>query len=509
MKRKFFIPSMALLLVVAGCQVLSISDQNLESTDSKGQATNARDPFDLEWENRTIFRTNLIPSEQKILSDSEGMSDYHIDVEIADDLNSLTGQLEVRYTNNEETSLEELYLRLFPNIMAGELSISNILLDGERVETTSELSDSAVRIPLSTPLDPGESFILEMDFETIIPEEMGGNYGLFGHFEDLLVLQEFFPIIPVFDDEGWNVEVPPPHGDVTYLDPSYFVVRVGAPAELTLLTSGVEIDRVIKDDRQSLTFAAGPARDFYLAASENFEVQSVEIGGTQVNSFAFPGREEGASLALQFSLNALKSFNERFGPYPYTELDVVGTTMQALGMEYPGVIAISDKLYDPDHTLYGAPSSVILESTIAHEVAHQWFYNTVANDQIDEPWMDEAIVQYATGLYHQDQYGDRGMQGYRQSWVDRWDRVEKADIPIGLPSEDYDETAYGAIIYGRGPLFLDALAELMGQSVFDSFLRDYYIKNKWGIGTGDSFRDLAEGHCNCDLQAIFEEWVYE
>ena len=178
-------------------------------------------------------------------------------------------------------------------------------------------------------------------------------------------------------------------------------------------------------------------------------------------------------------------------------------------MEYPGVIAVSDNLYDPDGTLYGAPASVILESTIAHEVAHQWFYNTVANDQIDEPWMDEAIVQYATGLYYQDQYGDQGMQGYRQSWIDRWDRVEKADIPIGLPSEDYDGTAYGAIIYGRGPLFLDALAELMGEEVFNNFLRDYYTQNKWGIGTSDSFRYLAEGHCRCDLQAIFEEWVYE
>ncbi len=507
--QRLVIVGICLLFLVASCQALSLSDQDIETPDLRGQASSAENPFDIEWDDRTIFQTNLIPSEQKILSNSEGMSEYHIDVEIADDLNSLTGHLEVRYTNKEGTSLEDLYLRLFPNLMAGESSISNITLDGERAETSSELFDSAVRIPLSTPLDPGESVVLEMDFETIVPEEMGGNYGLFGHFEDILVLQEFFPLIPVFDDEGWNVEVPPPHGDVTYLDPSFFTVRVRTPEELTIIASGIEIDRAIKDDHQSLTFAAGPARDFYIAASEKFEVLSEEIGGTQVNNYAFPDREDGASLALQFGTNALESFNERFGPYPYTELDIVSTSMQALGMEYPGVIAISDDLYDPDGTLYGAPAHVILESTIAHEVAHQWFYNTVANDQIDEPWMDEAIVQYATGLYYQDQYGDRGMQGYRQSWVDRWDRVEKADIPIGLPSEDYDGTAYGAIIYGRGPLFLDALAELMGEEIFDNFLRDYYIRNKWGIGTGDSFRQLAEECCQCDLQGIFEDWVYE
>ncbi len=87
--------------------------------------------------------------------------------------------------------------------------------------------------------------------------------------------------------------------------------------------------------------------------------------------------------------------------------------------------------------------------------------------------------------------------------------MEKADIPIGLPSEDYDGTTYGAIVYGRGPLFLDALAERLGVEVFDDFLRDYYTQNKWGIGTGESFRQLAEENCQCDLQGLFEEWVYE
>ncbi len=509
MMRSVFLPGLSLLLLVAGCQTLSISNQDIEPTKSRGSVSNTQNPFDLDWEDRSVFQANLIPSEHETLSNSDGMSDYRLDIEIADDLNSLTGRLKIRFTNQEEISLEQLYLRLFANIMAGGSSISNLMLDGEPSNYTLELLNSAVHIPLSSPLDPGESLLLEMDFETIIPEEMSGNYGLFGHFEDLLVLQVFFPLIPVFDDEGWNVEIPPPHGDLTYLDPSYFVVRVSAPEELTLITTGVEIDRVIKDDRQSLTIAAGPARDFYLAASEKFEARSEEIEGTKVNSYAFPEQEEGASLALQFSLNALKNFNKRLGPYPYAELDVISTSMQALGMEYPGVIAISNELYDPDGKLYGAPAPIILESTVAHEVAHQWFYNTVANDQIDEPWMDEAIVQYATGLYYKDQYGERGMQGYRQSWIDRWDRVEKADIPIGLPSEDYDGTTYGAIVYGRGPLFLDALAERLGVEVFDDFLRDYYTQNKWGIGTGESFRQLAEENCQCDLQGLFEEWVYE
>ena len=67
---------------------------------------------------------------------------------------------------------------------------------------------------------------------------------------------------------------------------------------------------------------------------------------------------------------------------------------------------------------------------------------------------------------------------------------------------------YGAIVYGRGPLFLATLADRMGQESFDGFLRDYYQTHKWGIGTGEAFKRLAEQHCQCDLTALFEEWVY-
>lgn len=75
---------------------------------------------------------------------------------------------------------------------------------------------------------------------------------------------------------------------------------------------------------------------------------------------------------------------------------------------------------------------------------------------------------------------------------------------------DYtDGREYSGIVYGRGPLFVTALAEEMGQETFDEFLRDYYESHKWGIGTTDTFRQLAEQHCQCDLTALFEEWVYK
>jgi aminopeptidase N len=348
-----------------------------------------------------------------------------------------------------------------------------------------------------------------MDFEVKVPREMGGNYGLFGYFDDVLVLDEFYPVIPVYDEEGWNVEVPPPNGDVTYFDASFYVVRVTAPSKLVVVSSGVEFSGEQEADKQILTFVAGPVRDFYLAASDRYTVISETVGETKVNSYAFEERADGAKLALQYVTGALKSYNARFGTYPYTEFDVVSTPMQALGIEYPGMTGIALNLYDPNEEVLGLPSQIILESAVAHEVAHQWFYNVVGNDQVDEPWLDEAIVQYVTGLYYADTYGESAARSYRASWYDRWDRIERADVPIGMSTGDYVDEEYGAIVYGRGPLFVTALAEEMGQEEFHKFLHDYYKSHKWGIGTSDAFKQLAEGHCQCDLTALFEEWVYE
>ncbi len=465
--------------------------------------------FDVAWDDRTIFREGLIDAERAVLNHVSGATVYHIDLQIPGDLTLLQGREEVHYTNRESEPLDEVYFRLFPNVAGGAASVSAVEVDGRAVESVYELEDSAVRVPLPTALQPGEGVGIWMDFAVEVPREMGGNYGLFGYFDGVLVLDEFYPVIPVYDDEGWNVEAPPPNGDVTYFDASFYLVRVTAPDGLTVVASGVEVDREREADRQVLTFAAGPARDFYLAASDAYTVIGQTVGETTVNSYAFAERGDGARLALQYAVDALESYNARLGVYPYAELDVLSTPMQALGIEYPGAMGIALQLYDPDAVVLGLPSQAILESAVAHEVAHQWFYNAVGNDQVDEPWLDEAVVQYVTGLYYADVYGERAAQGFRDSWYGRWDRVDRADIPIGMPTGSYTGAEYGAIVYGRGPLFIAALAETMGQEKFDEFLRDYYESHQWGIGTGDAFKQLAERHCQCDLSPLFEEWVYE
>ena len=499
MKRELRIPLLLLIacVVIAGCQ----STGDPQGPPFPGQPT----LFDTTWDDREIYRDGLILSEQAVTEQLEGATVYHMDIGIDDSLERLEGAQEVRYTNQETVPLGEVQFRLYPNLLGGGTDVGRVEVDGQPVDPTYSLADSAMTVRLPSPLQPGDSIVIKIDYSVTVPTEAERNYMMFAFAEDILALAHFYPMISVYDDEGWNLEIPSELGDVTYGDSSFFLVRVTAPDDLTLVATGVEIDRQSQGNKQRVTYAGGPARDFYIAASDDFAVVSQQIGETRVNSYAPSDLRGGAQTVLEQALDSFAVYSERFGEYPYSEFDLVSTPTLALGIEYPGVVAIAVRMYDPETSPY---PPVVLESTVAHEAAHQWFYSTVGNDQLDEPWLDESITQYLTLLYYADKYGPSGAAGFRGSLEDRWSRVGEAPIPIGMPVEAYRSAEYGAIVYGRGPLFMEALEKELGEQAFAAFLRDYYQTHKWGIATTESLKKLAETHCACDLTEIFEEWVY-
>lgn len=459
-----------------------------------------------DWDDRSPFIRGLIDDEAGILNDLRGASVYHMLLNI-EDPTTANGQMTVRYTNQETVDLTEIYFHLFPDQLGGAIHISDVTVNGR--ETSPEYVSTALRIPLTAPLKPGQSVVIAMDFVTSVPQNESTKYNILAYDEEILALAHFYPMIATFDDSGWHIEPSPPHGDETYADMSYYIVQITAPAAQTLASSGIEINHTEEGSNQTITMAAGPMRDFYLVMSDRFDVVSTSIGDIQINSYAPSEFLAGAELALDVAANAVGSFNQRFGPYPYSELDVVSTPTLALGIEYPGIFANALRIYDiDDDSSSGTPNAILLESTTAHEAGHQWFYNLVGNDQLNEPWLDEALTQYATWTYFIDRYGEQNAQGYYNSLEGRWSQIDFTEIPIGLPADAYNGAEYGAIVYGRGPIFLNELAKTIGQEPFDQLMRDYVENYRWKIATAKDFQILAEEHCGCDLADLFNAWVY-
>jgi aminopeptidase N len=491
-----------------GLSLILISCSLFQPAGTPTPPSNPADIFDTPWEDRSPFKAGLVPSEQSVLDELPGASVYHLEFNIAEDLYHVTGTEKVLYTNTEERGLDAIQFRLFPNLLGGEMTVSNVKVNEQSVTPKYELENSLLIVPLPESLAPKQSVTLSMDFAVIVPQSIDLNYGVLAYFEDVLTLAHAYPMIAVYDDEGWNAEIPPQSGDVTYADASFFLVKITAPKDVTLVTSGQRVSSGGDNQVQTLSVASGPARDFYLVASPNYEEVSQIFGEVTIRSYTPEESTQGAQFALDVAARAIEVFSTRYAPFPYTELDIVATPTLALGIEYPGMIAITSRIYDVDQNYRGAPGSVYMESTVAHEVGHQWFYNLVGDDQLDDPWLDESLTQFITLQYYADEYGAEGEQGFRESLEGRWESLGRQDIPIGLPVAEYSGQEYGAIVYGRGPLFFVALRKEMGTETFDAFLKEYTETLSWGIATPEFLQSLAEKHCVCDLDAIFNEWVY-
>ncbi|MGB7875176.1 MAG: M1 family metallopeptidase [Anaerolineales bacterium] len=508
--KKAFLWFIVSAMLVSACRLFSARPNQGSEPASSTSPTSAPAPLEPETNNPddslAIFREGLVESQRALLENLSEASFYSIQFTIRDDIANTDGIEEVHYTNRENIPLEEIYFRLLPNVLNGEMKVASVRVNDQPFEPIYELQDSLMRVPLYQPLQPGESVDISIQFSVSAPTTIESNYGILAYYDGVLTLAHSYPMIAVYDDEGWNAEIPPGQGDPTYADASFFVVTVDAPSELVLVGAGREISRQDNGSRQIVTFAAGPARDFYLAASADYEVIRQTVGDVTFNSYAPADMEEGAQLAIDVAARAFEFYGEQYAPYPYTEFDIISTPTYALGIEYPGVIAITDRIYRTDSSTYDTPNNILMETTVAHEAGHQWFYNLVGNDQLDEPWLDESLTQFATWQYYADQYGRSGGIDFEESLAGRWARVNE-NIPIGMPVAEYEGNTYSAIIYGRGAFFFDALRDEMGEENFDAFMKDYVASNSWGIGTGDNMKELAEEHCNCNLINLYEVWV--
>ncbi|MGH2592517.1 MAG: M1 family metallopeptidase, partial [Anaerolineae bacterium] len=329
------------------------------------------------------------------------------------------------------------------------------------------------------------------------------GYNQFGIFHNVLALPNVYPFIPVYDDEGWNVELAPGYGDAIYSDIALYQVTISAPADQALAASGV--CHASDDGGATRTWrcVSGPMRDFMIAMSADYVVESTEVDGVAVHSHFLEKDAEAGRRGLRYAAEAVRSCQRRIGAYPFTELDLLETPTTAGGIEYPGLIVVAEESY--------ADSGPFQEFATAHEVAHQWWYSLVGNDQVDDPWLDEALTQYTSILYFRDVYGESAAQeAIDRAFVDRYRRAQERgeDLRADLPVASYSDRQYGGIVYGKAPLFFDALYQKMGDERFNAFVRAYFEAQRYGIAHVGDLLDAAAAQLDrAVIGELLQQWI--
>jgi hypothetical protein len=434
-------------------------------------------------------------------------SEYRIDLVVSDDLSRIDGVMELRYTNQGISALDALQFFLFPNLTPGGMRIESCIVDGRPSSLTFTMNGSKARAALARPLAPGAAVDATVRYRVQVPPDSKGEYGGFARTEQTLAMAWCYPV--VLSPDAWSYGFPAPYADYMVKEESAYTVTLSFPERLALAAPCAETDRRAGEGRASVTLRHGPARDFFMALGGAWTVATAGTGGTRVRCVAPAGREAAARFAADEAARALECFKKRFGPYPFGTFTVAAVPLASYGLEFPGIIAVTDRIWDLDGEVNGIPNRALLESTVAHETAHQWFYGMVGNDQVREPWLDEALTQYATWLYFRDRSGKARANGYYATFQERWNRVAREEIPIGLAVDEYGAKEYGAIVYGRGPLFLEALSDAVGERTFDTILREWVRRYAGRTATGRDFQRLASEIAGRDLSGIFDHWVWQ
>ena len=134
----------------------------------------------------------------------------------------------------------------------------------------------------------------------------------------------------------------------------------------------------------------------------------------------------------------------------------------------------------------------------------------VGSDQVDEPWLDEALTNYSTLVYFEDIHGQQEAQSilanyfegpYRQV-VEEW-----RDAVVAQPVAAFSEEDYTHIVYGKGPLFFHALRREVGDETYFAIMKEYLRQHKYRIATPESFLKVAESVSGRDLDAIYKQWI--
>lgn len=459
----------------------------------------------------------LLPGYKNELQDLGRLPVYDIDLEIDYGGARYSGEMTLDYTNNESVTLQRLFFRLYPNggksYGAGSLKVLEINAGGRIAARHASLNDSVLVLDLNEPLDPGERLSMDFVFQGRVPRDFaGGGYGIFGLNRDVMALANAYPMLAVFDEEGWNLDPVSGIGDSVYSDSAYYSVEISTPGGLTLITSGMETHRQLEENGwQTLKFISGPVRDFFVILSPNYKVMKRNIQGTTLRAYYLSGHESGAEYALEVASSSLDIFNKQYGVYPYREFDVVETPLRyASGVEYPGVILLKSSLYE------NSSSRRSLTVVTTHEVAHQWWYGMVGNDVIDEPWLDEALATYSSAVYFDVKKGNDEYQqlinyyqrNFQQARGNGLDDLVTEDL-AHFESTSAGRRSYSPIVYSKGALFYDDLRGVIGDQAFYKALQLYFHENRFRIGEPQELLSAFEQTSSRDLDSMYKEWLYE
>ena len=399
----------------------------------------------------------------------------------------------ILYPNHSGETLTNLVLAVEPNMWPGSFNLSALSVDESPI-TTYELQGQKLEFSLPASLAPERTLTVTIQYTLILPfaEQLDPSVErprIYGYTDRQVNLANWYPfIVPYEAGLGWVLHDPWYYGEHLVYEAADYEVDLKTDPSVVVAASGFA-----EQNGESTRYTLTAGRTFAISASSEFQTVNAQVGDVNITSYYFPFYENPGKAVLEVSTQAVQLYSQLFGPYPHKTLAAVMGDFND-GMEYSAFYFLPRDFYN----LYDGKPMNYLVFVAAHETSHQWWFERVASDQAESPWLDESLATYCERLYY---------ETYHPELVPDWwpyrmyyfDPAAKMDIPVyaGTGFQPYTNATYFV-----GAHFLEDLRARIGDEAFFAFLMDYATQMNGKIATPQDFFTILRQHTSADFSDL-------
>ncbi|HNR45699.1 MAG TPA: M1 family metallopeptidase [Anaerolineaceae bacterium] len=309
-------------------------------------------------------------------------------------------------------------------------------------------------------------------------------------------------------DDG-SLVLSEPDGAATYypvndhpLDKAAYTFQITVPSDYEVVANGVLSDTSDNVDSVTYVWQATDPMASYLTTVNigDYDLETDESdSGVPIRNYFAATLDDDAREPFARQAEMIDYFSNVFGPYPFEVygsivIDAeVGTALEAQTLSLYGIDQLD--LDDIDSA----------EQLVAHELAHQWFGDSISVADWGDIWLNEGFATYSEGLWIEYTQGTEA----RDEWVmDNYEYVAdylQDEAPPGTPAAD---NLFSERIYCQGALTLHALRLQVGDDTFFKIIQTYFDRYQGGNARTADFIAVTEEISGQDLTEFFDSWLY-